>query len=196
MEDTAMGALDELPLLTRHRLTVADYYRMAEVGVLGPQARVELIDGEVIDMAPIGSRHHAAVLRLSRQLQFAVGDHALVSVQGPLSLGEFSQPEPDLMLLQARADFYAAAHPVATDVLLLIEVADTSARYDREIKLPLYARHGVTEVWIVDLHERCVRFFRQPAEGRYLDATSTETPGRVTVPCLPGVTLDLAGVLG
>jgi Uma2 family endonuclease len=100
------------------------------------------------------------------------------------------------MLLQARADFYAAAHPVATDVLLLIEVADTSARYDREIKLPLYARHGVSEVWIVDLNERCIRFFRQPAEGRYLDATSTETPGRVTVPCLPGVMLDLAGMLG
>lgn len=191
-----MGAFDELPLLTRHRLTVADYYRMAEAGVLPPDARVELIDGEVIDRAPIGTRHHAAMLRLSRQLQLSVGERALVSVQGPLSLGDLSQPEPDLMLLQPRADFYARAHPTAADVLLLVEVADTSARYDREIKLPLYARHGVPEVWIVDLHERCVRFFRQLADGRYLDATASETPGLVALPSLPGLAVDLAGVLG
>lgn len=191
-----MGAVDELPLLTRHRLTVADYYRMAEAGVLGPTARVELIEGEVIDMAPIGTKHHAAVLRLSRQLQLSVGEQGLVSVQGPLRLSDDSQPEPDLMLLAPRTDFYAAAHPSAADVRLLIEVADSSARYDREIKVPLYARHGVPEVWIVDLHERCVRFFRQPVEGRYLDATATVTTGLVAVPSLPGVTIDLAGVLG
>lgn len=191
-----MGALDELPLLTRHRLTVGDYDRMVEAGVLKPKSRVELIEGEVIDMAPIGTRHHAAVLRLSRRLQLSVGELGLVSVQGPLRLGEYSQPEPDLMLLSPRTDYYAAAHPSAADVQLLIEVADTSARYDREIKLPLYALHGVPEVWIVDLHERCVRFFRQPSEGRYLDATATETPGLVALPSLPGVTIDLAGVLG
>jgi Uma2 family endonuclease len=100
------------------------------------------------------------------------------------------------MLLQPRADFYAGAHPSAADVLLLIEVADTSARYDREIKLPLYARHGVQEVWILDLQERCVRFFRQPANGGYAEATSTATPGRTPIAALPGVAIDLEGVLG
>jgi Uma2 family endonuclease len=195
-QDTAMGALDELPLLTRHRLTVADYYRMAEAGVLAPDARVELIEGEVIDMAPIGSRHASAVARLAQQFAQLVGQRAVVWTQNPLRLDAQNEPQPDLMLLQPRADFYAGAHPTAADVLLLIEVADTSARYDREIKLPLYARHGVREVWIVDLHERCVRFFRQPAGGGYADATATATPGRTAVPALPGVAVDLDGVLG
>jgi Uma2 family endonuclease len=191
-----MGALDELPLLTRHRLTVTDYYRMAEAGVLAPDARVELIEGEVIDMAPIGPRHASVVARLAQQCARIVGTRAIVWIQSPLRLDESNEPQPDLMLLEHRADYYAAAHPAAADVLLLIEVADTSARYDREIKLPLYARHGVPEVWIVDLHERCVRFFRQPAGGGYADATSTGTPGRTAVPALPGVALDLEGVLG
>lgn len=195
-----MGALDELPLLTRHRLTVADYYRMAEAGVLAPGARVELIEGEVIDMAPIGSRHASIVARLAQQcaqvVGFGVGARALVWSQSPLRLDASNEPQPDLMLLEPRADFYAAAHPTAADVLLLIEVADTSARYDREIKLPLYARHGVPEVWIVDLHEHCVRLFRQPAGAGYADATSTATPGRMAVSALPGVVIDLEGVLG
>jgi Uma2 family endonuclease len=191
-----MGALDELPLLTRHRLTVTDYYRMAEAGVLAPDARVELIEGEVIDMAPIGPRHASVVARLAQQCARIVGARAVVWSQSPLRLDESNEPQPDLMLLEPRADYYAAAHPAAADVLLLIEVADTSARYDREIKLPLYASHGVSEVWIVDLHERCVRFFRQPAGGGYADATSTGTPGRTAVAALPGVALDLEGVLG
>jgi Uma2 family endonuclease len=191
-----MGALDELPLLTRHRITVADYYRMAEAGVLAPDARVELIEGEVIDMAPIGSTHARAVARLNRLLVVAAGDHALVWPQSSLNLGDLSEPQPDLMLLRPRGDEYASALPTAADVLLLIEVSDTSARYDREIKLPLYARHGIAEVWIVDLHSGCVRVFRQPAEGRYLAVTTTGTPGRTEVAALPGTVIDLSGVLG
>lgn len=190
-----MGAIDEPPVLTRHRLTVGDYYRMGEAGVFAPEARVELIDGEVIDMAPIGTRHASAVARLIRAATSAVGTTVIVSAQNPLRLGDLSEPEPDLMLLEPRADFYAAAHPTAADVLLLIEVADTSARYDREIKLPLYARHGVREVWIVDLEARLVRFFRAPAGDAYTDITASETPGATPIGALPGVAIDLAGVL-
>ena len=158
-----MGAIDTQSLLTRHRLSVADYYRMGEAGVFAPDARVELIEGEVIDMAPIGSRHGSAVKRLVSLLTSTLGSRVILAVQDPLRLSDLSEPEPDLMLLKPRDDFYADAHPSAADVLLLIEVADTSARYDREIKLPLYARHGVPEVWIVDLEARLLRFYSLPA---------------------------------
>lgn len=196
MQGMLMGAIEDAPLLTRHRLTVADYYRMGEAGVFAPDARVELIEGEVIDMAPIGSKHGSAVKRLVALLTTAFGPRAIVSVQDPLRLSDLSEPEPDLMLLKPRADFYAAAHPTGADVLLLIEVADTSARYDREIKLPLYARHGVPEVWIVDLDARLVRFYRAPVGDVYTDITATANPGATPIGAFPEVAIDLALVLG
>lgn len=191
-----MGAIDNTPPLTRHRLSVADYYRMAEAGVLAPDARVELIDGEIIDMAPIGTRHGSAVKRLLALLTSALGSRVIVAVQDPLRLSDLSEPEPDLMLLKPRADFYADAHPSAADVLLLIEVADTSARYDREIKLPLYARHGVPEVWIVDLQARLLCLYREPAGDAYTQASTTASPGLTPIAALPGVEIDLAQILG
>jgi Uma2 family endonuclease len=190
-----MGAIDTPPLLKRHRLTVADYYRMAEAGIFAPNARIELIEGEIIDMAPIGTRHRSAVMRLNALLAVATAPHAILSVQNPLRLSDLSEPEPDLMLLKPREDFYAAAHPSAADVLLLIEVADTSARYDREIKLPLYARHGVPELWIVDLEARVLRFCRAPVGETYTDNTVTDAPGATPIGTLPGMAIDLALVL-
>ena len=191
-----MGAIDNPPLLTRHRLSVADYYRMGEAGIFAPDARVELIEGEVIDMAPIGTRHGSAVKRLVALLTSALGARVIVAVQDPLRLNELSEPEPDLMLLKPRADFYADAHPTAADVLLLIEVADTSARYDREIKLPLYARHGVPEVWLVDLEARLLRFYSQPAGDAYAQSSTSASPGRRSIAALPGIEIDLAQILG
>lgn len=132
---------------------------------------------------------------LDRRLTLAAGDTAIVSCQLPLRLSDSSEPEPDLMPLRPRADFYAAQHPGPGDVLLLIEVADTSLDYDRCVKLPLYARHGVPEVWIVDLENRQVCFFRQPAGESYGDTTSSETPGPAAVAALPGVTIDLNGLM-
>jgi Uma2 family endonuclease len=191
-----MGALEELPLLQRHRLTVDEYYRMAEAGVLAPDARVELIEGEIIDMAPQKSRHASVVNELSTRLHEAVGRRAVVTCQTPLRLSERSEPEPDLMLLRPRADGYAGSHPDAADVLLLVEVADSSARYDREIKLPLYARHGVAEVWIVDLEAGLVRFQRQPSGERFAEVRQSAAPGVVVLPGLSGAEVDLAGLLG
>jgi Uma2 family endonuclease len=191
-----MGAITAAPLLRKHRLTVADYHRMGEIGLFAPGTRVELIEGEVIDMAPIGTRHNSAVLRLNARLSAAVGTRAVVSVQGPLRLSDRSEPEPDLMLLAPRDHFYADALPVPADVLLLIEVADSSALYDRHIKLPLYARHGIAEMWLIDLEARMVRFYRRPEGEHYADITATETPGMTPVAALEGVAIDLAGVLG
>lgn len=183
-------------VLRRHRLTVDEYYRMSELGVLPREARTELIEGEIIDMNSIGTRHASMVMRLNRLLQAAVGDSALVNVQNPVRLSNFDEPEPDLALLRPRSDFYAEAHPTAADVLLIIEVADSSLEYDRRIKAPLYARHGVVEFWLVDLEHREVRFFRQPLGEAYTDITASESPGRVPLLALPQVSIDLSGLFG
>jgi Uma2 family endonuclease len=194
MQEQRMGALDS-PWITRHRLTVEEYHRMAQAGVLAPDARVELIEGEVIDMAPIGSRHWSVVNRLNRMLTLAVGEQAIVSVQSPLRLGPRSEPQPDLTLLKPQNDFYAHSLPTTADTLLVVEVADTTGAYDRQVKLPLYARHGVPELWIVDLEMAVLRVCRQPAGETYREIETLAAPGLQAIAALPGVTIDLAGIL-
>jgi Uma2 family endonuclease len=191
-----MGQILERPLApTRHRLDVDAYYRMAEAGILSDPHRVELIDGEIIDMAAIGSPHAAITNRLARLFTRASSDEvALVSVQSPLRLDAYNEPEPDLMLLRPRPDGYREGHPGAADVLLLIEVSETSLAYDRSTKLALYARFGVPEVWIVDLFGAAVEVCREPKEGVY--ASRERLTSGVLAPALvPGVTIDVAGLL-
>jgi Uma2 family endonuclease len=193
-----MGMIEALPAelgVRRHQLTVAQYHRMAETGVLAPGARVELLEGVIVDMAPIGSRHAAAVNRLTRAFAAAVGHRAIVSVQNPLRLGDHDEPQPDLALLRPRADYYAAATPTAADTLLVVEVAQSSAAYDRDVKLPLYAQHGVPEVWLVDLDAGRLQVCRAPQDGRYTDVSVSATPGPTSPALLAGVSVDLAGVL-
>jgi len=136
----------------RRRFTLDEYHRMGETGILGPDDRVELIEGEIVEMSPIGSRHAGTVARLHHLFSTRLGDRTVVWSQNPLLLVQHqSEPEPDIMLLAPRADFYVARLPEPPDVRLLIEVADSSLPYDRRTKLPLYARAGVTEAWLVDL---------------------------------------------
>jgi Uma2 family endonuclease len=142
--------------LTRRRFTTAEYARMAEVGVLGEDDRLELIDGEILELAPIGSAHAACVRRMTGLFARLLSERVQVSIQNPIDLDEHTQPQPDLVLLLPRNDFYATGHPTAADILLLVEVAETSDEYDRQIKVPLYARHGINEVWLVDLRGRRV----------------------------------------
>ena len=191
-----MGQILERPLApTRHRLDVDAYYRMAEAGILSDPHRVELIDGEIIDMAAIGSPHAAVTNRLVRHFARAVADGlTLVSVQNPLRLDGYNEPQPDLMLLRTRADDYHATHPNAADVLLLVEVSESSLTYDRNTKLSLYARFGVPEVWIVDLLGAAVEVCREPKEGAY--ASRERLTGGPLAPALvPGVTIDVARLL-
>ena len=182
------------PWPRRHRLTVNEYYRMAEVGLLAPDARVELIEGEIIDMAPIGSEHGSVVDLLNRLLIQAVGERAIVRVQGAVRLSEISQPEPDVALLKPRPDFYRHEQPTGSDTLLIIEVSDSTLRYDRGIKLPLYARHEVPEVWIVDLPNRCVHFNRSPAGQEYATKASRSALGAMPIASLPETSVDLSRV--
>ncbi len=178
----------------RHRLTVADYHRIGKAGIVSEDARVELIEGEIIDMAPIGSEHAAVVRRLIRLFDRVIGEQAIVSAQDPVCLSNFSEPEPDIALLRYRKDFFRHAHPRPDDVLLIVEVADTSLRYDREVKLPLYARYGIREVWIVDLENRCLHLFREAAEGGYKQVQTIERPGVMAPLQLPNCGIDLSGL--
>lgn len=180
--------------LPRHKLTVADYYRMAEAGILAPDARVELINGEIIDMAPIGTRHSSTVDKLNGVLSSVLAGHAIVRIQNPVRLDNLSEPEPDVALLRPRTDFYRHAHPMPADVLLVIEIADTSLAYDRYVKIPLYAASGIREAWIVDLAGRRIHLFREPRDGEYRQVSSVESAGIVHVGSLPQLPIDLTGL--
>ncbi len=179
----------------RHRLTVDAYYKMAEAGILTDRDRVELIGGEVIDLKAIGSPHAAVTNRLVRCFaQTMVDGLALISVRNPLRLDAYNEPEPDFLLLRPRADDYRASHPGAADVLLLVEVSDSSLGYDRGIKLPLYARFGVNEVWIVDLVGAAIEAYRQPNEGAYASFARL-TSGSLAPALLPGAMVDVTALL-
>ena len=187
-----MYAEAELP--RRHRLTVADYYRMAEVGILDPEARVELIDGD--DMAPPGSPHAATVHYLTEVLVRAAEGRATVLVQNPVRLSDFSEPQPDLALLRRRDDFYRERHPRADDVLLIVEIAATSLRFDRETKLPLYARHGIAEMWLVDLGSRRLSRYRAPQNGSYTIGDDSDLGTTLEISALPEVAVNLQRLFG
>lgn len=151
------------------RFTVEEYDEMGRVGILHEDDRVELIDGEIVEMSTIGSRHAACVKRLIHEFVTRMGDRAVVSAQDPVRINRLSEPQPDLAVLQPRQDYYASGHPGPADVLLLIEVAETSANYDREVKLPLYARAEIPEVWLIDLESDVVEAHRRPSQGTYSD---------------------------
>lgn len=151
------------PVMAPHRkLTVGEYHLMGQVGILHEDDRVELIEGELIDMAPIGAFHASLASLVFRRLGFQVEGRAIPWSQNPIYLGPNSEPQPDFALLRHRDDAYRSALPTALDVLLAVEIADSSARYDREVKLPLYARHGIPEYWIINIPERRVEVYWEP----------------------------------
>jgi Uma2 family endonuclease len=176
-----------------HRLTVREYHRMAEVGLLSRDARVELIEGEIIDMAPIGSRHAVVVDLLAESLIEAAKRSALVRTQGPVRLSRYSEPEPDIALLERHVGRYLRSHPTAEDVLLIVEVSDTTLRFDREVKAGLYARHAIPEYWVVDLNDNLVHVLRDPNEGSY-GTTLTVSGGVLRVAALP-IEINVSKVL-
>jgi len=192
-----MSALTTTPPPVAHKrlFTVAEYYRMAEAGILTEDDRVELLEGEITAMSPLGSRHAASVNRLANLLFEAVHGSALVAVQNPIRLSPRSEPQPDLTLLKPRADFYASAHPGPEDVLLLIEVAESSASHDRDTKFPIYARAGISECWLADLDARHVEIHRQPAPDGYRDVQRLAPGQALTCLALPGLRIRVEDVL-
>jgi Uma2 family endonuclease len=169
---------------------------MAEVGLLSEDSRVELIEGEIIEMSPIGSLHGGTVKRSSSFLNRTFGEAVIVSVQDPIRLSDFSEPQPDLALLKPRRDFYANSHPTAEDVLVVIEVADTSVEYDRSVKLPLYARAGIPEAWLLVLPKEVIEVHSQPRNGKYQKVRRLKRGKTLTSPTIPGLSCRVEDLLG
>lgn len=173
-------------------ITVDEYYDMDRTGLLEPDARVELIEGEVVPVPPIGSPHGSTVEFLDHLLDRALADQARVRDQLPVRLSNVSEPVPDVAVVKQRADRYKLSHPTAPEVLLIVEVSHSTLRYDSNVMVPLYARHGIPEVWIVDLKNSQLRTYRSPSQGHYRDTASTADPGIMLVPGVPDVAVDLS----
>lgn len=167
--------------IERRRFTVDEYQRMAETGLFAEDDRLELIDGEILTVSPPESPHAAAVSRATHAFVAACGDQAIVRIQDPIRLNPFSQPQPDVVLARPRTDFYRSAHPQPVDVLLVVEIADTSLRYDGAVKTPLYARNGIVEYWLVNLRARTVTCHASPGDDGYARVT-THVPGETLSP--------------
>ena len=184
------------PLIAPRRFTVDEYYRLGEAGILGPEDRVELIDGEIVKKSPIGPLHAAVVERLRDLLSERLRGQATIRSQNPIRLSNASEPEPDMAVVQLRADAYASAHPTPADVLLLIEASDSTLAYDRDVKLPRYAAAGIPELWIVDLEHQQVEQHYGPAGDQYR-TKQTWAHGQA-IPCqsIAGLTLQIDELLG
>jgi len=184
-------------IVLRHRFTVDDYHRMAEAGILAEDDRVELIEGEIVEMSPIGRRRQACLDKMTALLAGWLAGRAIVRIQGPVRLSQFSEPQPDLLLLRPRADYYASVDAGPDDVLLLIEVADASLAYDREVKAPLYARAGLTEYWILDLQSDRLLVFRDPdsGAGRYRCVDCLAHDERIAPLAFPDLEILVADLL-
>jgi Uma2 family endonuclease len=178
----------------RHRLTRDDYYRMGEAGILGERDRVELLDGQLVDMSPIRPRHALVVDALTELLITAFTGRARVRVQNPVVLDNGSEPQPDVALVRFPWHGHPQSHPEPADIFLLIEVADSSLDLDRRVKLALYARAGIREVWIVDLTTDAVLVHRDPSGGQYGSVSKVEAPAVVDVQDLPGTTIPVAAL--
>ena len=173
--------------LTRHQFSVSDYTRMRETGILTEDDRVELLDGEIFVMAPIGPLHVGLVNKLNQLLSRLVGDAGIISIQNPIRLNEQSEPQPDVAILSPRDDFYTGALATPDDVLLVIEIADTSLAYDRDEKLPRYARANISEVWILDVNKHVIEQYTAPVQDEYTQLHKVMRGNQITATTLPQV---------
>jgi Uma2 family endonuclease len=181
--------------VARRLLTAEEFVRMSQAGILRNDERLELVQGEIVQMAPIGARHHACVMWLTRALGRGVGDRALVSVQGPLELGRHNVLYPDLVLLRPRADGYRTAIPTASDAPLVVEVSDTTIEYDRGVKLRLYADAGVSEVWIADLTMDRVEVCQNAGTDQFIDVRRLMPGESLTPSSFQDIALSVSEIL-
>ncbi|KJH72192.1 Uma2 family endonuclease [Aliterella atlantica] len=182
--------------LLRKQFTVWDYHQMVKAGILKEDERVELIAGEIIKMSPIGTLHAAQVKRLINLFAEILGASVIVAAQDPVQLSDYSEPQPDIALLKRRTDFYATAHPQPQDVLLLVEVADTTIDYDRSVKMPLYAASNISEAWIVDINGQNIEVYRQPASDGYQHIQTFQRGQSLFIQAFPEINLNVDELLG
>ncbi len=182
--------------VTKKLFTVDEYYQMAEAGILGPEDRVELIDGEIIQMSPIGHRHAGCVNRATHLLVTGLAGRAVVSIQNPVQLNNYTEPEPDVLVLKPRTDYYASKKVRAEDALLILEVADTTLRYDRDIKVPRYAAAGVPEAWIENLSADELLVFRNPSSDGYATSITLHRGDSISPVAFPDLVFKVEELLG
>jgi Uma2 family endonuclease len=181
---------------TVHRFTVDEFLRMDEAGIFDPDVRLELLDGEIVEMSPVGVPHAACVTRLTALLVPLLARRATVRIQNPLVLDAHQMPQPDIAVVRFRADGYAAGHPRATDALLVIEVADSSLRTDRRRKVPRYAQAEIPEAWLIDLPGDAVEVCREPRDGHYTDVRTAARRGDTIAPlAFPDLALRVEDIL-
>jgi Uma2 family endonuclease len=181
--------------VTRRRFTVDEYYRMVPAGILRESDRVELIDGEIYEMAPIGPEHGWSVDELTEIFMVRLRGRARVRGQNPVRCLPRSEPQPDVALLRPAPDRYRGRHPIPDDVLLVVEVADSTLEHDRKVKAPLYAAAGIPELWIVNLKDRCAEVYRRQEDGAYRDVTTVVPDGVLSPLAFPDLTIRCAEVL-
>jgi Uma2 family endonuclease len=176
--------------------TVEEYQRMGEAGILAEDERVELIEGEIVRMSPIGKDHAACVKRIIALFSPHIGRALILGVQDPIDIGAHSELQPDISVLRPRADFYKRGHPGPADILLLMEVSDATLKNDRAVKLPLYAQAGIPEVWVINLPNDLIEVYTQPGEGGYQVVQQARRQESLAVQGVPGLTLSITDILG
>ncbi|TAL43792.1 MAG: Uma2 family endonuclease [Methylovulum sp.] len=179
----------------KHLTNLDEWRRLGEANIFPPDSRLELINGEILEMAPIGPNHAGHLKRINNLLTLLVAGKAIVSVQDPLQLGDLSEPEPDFMLLKPNADFYSSRHPNAGDVLLLVEIADTSLKFDQNQKLRLFALHGIPEYWLLNLNDSCLEVYRKPRGEVYAEKNTLQAGDSVTLSQLPDISIQVSAIL-
>ena len=169
---------------------------MVQTGILQEDEHIELLAGEVREMSPIGSRHVACVNRLNTILNLHVRGQAIISIQNPIRLSDYSEPEPDIAVLHVRADYYASSLATPDDIMLVAEVADRSLEYDRDEKLPRYAEAMIPEVWVIDLNHDTIERYLRPLQGRYAEAVTYQRGEQFITNLLTPYTLVVDTILG
>jgi Uma2 family endonuclease len=182
--------------IAKYSFTAEEFERLGEAGILRQDARLELIEGEIFEMSPIGSLHAACVKFLGGLLHRLFGDTLIIGVQDPIRLNDFSEPQPDISLLRWRDDYYRERHPTPPDVLLVIEVADATVVKDRTVKIPLYARAGIAEAWLVNIPEERVEIYSSPAGGSYQSAEVFGRGDGARSHTIEGLSVNVGELLG
>ena len=182
--------------VTNKLFTVDEYYKMAEIGIFDEDSRVELIEGEIIEMSPVGNRHIGCVNRATKLFITKLGDRVVVSPQNPVRLSNITEPQPDIVLLKPRADFYSAKRLSAEDTFLVLEISDTTLRYDRNRKLPLYAKYGVPEVWIEDIKGDAILVYRDLKAGGYSASLTFHRDETISLLAFPDIFFNVNDLLG
>jgi len=181
--------------IQKHRVTVSEWHNMGKYNIFPPKARMELIEGEIIDMAPIGPSHAGCVRNLIELLSRQKGKAAWLDVQNPILLSNLSEPEPDLTLLRPISHFYRKKHPTPEAIFLLIEVSDSTVNYDRDKKIPLYAKEGIVECWLIDLNEFQIEVYLNPTPNGYTTKSICEAGHILSPSQLPHIKIPVAEIL-